>query len=406
MNKRFTRSEFLFFAAYVLWLTFAAIKLTYFKEMFAFSDINEKIGNVALVILLLKFVVDDRYDWRGITGVLVTAVVYYISVHANAPGIWIPVCFVFGARNINYRDILKATMIVQLGVMAATVTCSLIGIIPNELWDEVTRQRYSLGYTFCTYGSHISLFLTLIYLSLRRKINLWEMAFWLCWNGVWYRVTQTRTDLLLCVPFVLLCYLVGKLHLAFHSRKIAQSLYMIIGPLIASAAVAAQWFFDERIPEMRKINIALNSRLKLGHDAITEYGLRAFGQYIRWVGRGSIKHHPDWIYNYVDSSYLKYLLHYGVVFFILLMIGIVLMGKWVADSQNPGLQIAFVVWLLYGAIDAELFELGFQPFMLFLGYAFANSLTQIEFAKSYNIVYDILDKHVCDNRADKHRSGA
>ncbi|MBO6015647.1 MAG: hypothetical protein J6P60_03560, partial [Lachnospiraceae bacterium] len=192
MNKRFTRSEFLFFAAYVLWLSFAAIKLTYFKEMFAFSNINEQVGNVARLLLLLKFVVDDTYDRRGIAGVVMAAVLYYVSIRANAPGIWIPVCFVISARNIDYRDILKATMIVQLGVMAATVTCSLIGIIPNELWDEVVRLRYSLGYTFCTYGSHISLFLTLMYLSLRRKINLVEMFFLLIWNLIWYQVTKTR----------------------------------------------------------------------------------------------------------------------------------------------------------------------------------------------------------------------
>ena len=84
------------------------------------------------------------------------------------------------------------------------------------------------------------------------------------------------------------------------------------------------------------------------------------------MGASGNRLHPDWVYNYVDCSYLKYLLNYGLIFFILLMLAIVLLGKWVADTRNPGMVIAYLIWLAFGMIDAELFELAFQPFMLLL----------------------------------------
>ena len=71
----------------------------------------------------------------------------------------------------------------------------------------------------------------------------------------------------------------------------------------------------------------------------------------------------------MDCSYLKYLLHYGIVFFVLLMIGIMIMGIWASDTKNVGFQIAFIIWLAFGMIDAELFEPAFQPFMLLLARA-------------------------------------
>jgi len=400
MSKRFSRSEFLFLTAYVLWLLFAAIKLTYLKRLFAFSDINGYVEKAVLVLLLLKLIEDDKYGIRGFIGIAAAIAVYYSSLQAQASGIVIPALFLFSIRNVDYRDVFKVTMAVQLGVMAVSVGCSLAGIIPNEIWDEEIRFRYSLGYTFCTYGSHISLFLTLIYLSLRKRIHLLEAILLILWNVIWYRVTDTRTDLYLCIPAIAGCYLIGRLKLAIHSRVASRLLYMLIGPAIGLGAIVAQWCYNVRDAVWWKLNNALNSRLSLGHDAIEQYGFTLWGQYIKWVGQGGKRSHPEWVYNYVDSSFLKYLLHYGVIFFVLLMVGIILMGRWVADSRNPGLEIAFICWLVYGAIDAELFELGFQPFMLLLGYAFAEG---VRYAKKYSI-RDVLfnqSQYDCNSLADR-----
>lgn len=370
MDKRYTRSEFLFLTAYVLWLLLAAIRLTYLKNLFAFSTVNGYVEKIVMALLVLKLIEDDRYGLRGIIGMVIVGMMYYISISANAPGIMIPVYFIFSARNVDYREIFKATMLVQLGVMAVSVVCSLSGVIPNEVWDEETRARYSLGYTYCTYGSHISLFLMLIYISLRRNINLAEMTLLLGWNYMWYHVTDTRTDLLLCIPAVIACYLSGRLKLSFYDRRMANAFYMLAAPVIGLGVIAAQVLFNPNDVRWSKIDSILHERLRCGHDAIAEYDLKMWGQYIKWVGAGGYKLHPDWKYNYVDCAYLKYLLHYGIVFLILLLIGLVLVGTKVSGSGNHGLQAAFMVWLVYGAIDAEFFELNFQPFMLLLGYVF------------------------------------
>ena len=371
MNKRFTRSEILFLTAYILWLLFAVIRLTYLKDLFAFSVMNRYVEKIVMGLLLLKLIEDDRYGIKGILGICVVAALYYVSLQANATELVLPVGFIFSARNVDYRHFFKATLAVQLSVMAVSVTCSLMGVIPNEAWEEPERIRYSLGYTFCTYGSHISLFLTLVYMSLRKRLKFMEAALLLIWNLIWYQVTDTRTDLFLFVPAIVGCYVLGRLEIKMWTRWIYRLALMLAGPVIAFGAIAAQWYFDIDNALWLRFDHALNSRLRLGHDAITQYGFSLWGQYIKWVGRGGIKLHPDWVYNYVDCSFLKYLLHYGIVFFVLLLLGLVLVGRMVAESRNPALAVAFVAWLLYGAVDAELFALNFQPFMLLLGYSFA-----------------------------------
>lgn len=370
MNKRFTRSEFLFLMAYVLWLLFAAIRLTYLKNLFAFSTVNGYVEKIVMVLLVLKLIEDDRYGLRGTIGMIIVGMMYYISIKANAPGIMIPVYFIFSARNVDYREIFKATLLVQLSVMAVSVVCSLSGVIPNEVWMAGDRERYSLGYTFCTYGSHISLFLTLIYMSLRKRIHLEEAVLLLLWNYVWYGVTDTRTDILLCTPAVILCYLFGRHKMPFYNQRIGDALYMLAAPVLGLGAIAAQALYNPNHFRWSAIDNMLSGRLGYGHDAIAEYDLKLWGQYIKWVGAGGQRLHPDWIYNYVDCSYLKYLLQYGIVFLLLLFTGMSLLGKRTFGSDNNGIKVAFIIWVLYGVIDAELFELNFQPFMLLLGYVF------------------------------------
>ena len=369
MSKSIKRSELLFFVAYILWLVFAVIKLTYLKELIPFKTINNYVEKAVILLLLLKLWNDDKYGVKGIIGIAVVGVLYYVSIQANAPGIMIPIYFVYSARNIDYKDIFKATIVVQLGVMAVSVFCSLNGIILNEVWDAETRARYSLGYTFCTYGSHISFFLTLLYMSLRKKICFIEMVGLVTWNYIWYLVTDTRIDLLLSIPAIVGCFLLPKFNFKVKDCWGQRIVLMIAGPAMAGVAIAGQWYYEGTKEVWIKLNEILNGRLHLGHDALQTYDVELFGQYIKWIGRGSVKKHPDWIYNYVDCSYLKYLLHYGLFFFCVLMLCIVIIGATLPKKQNLGLVIAYLFWLLYGMIDAELFELGFQPIMLLLGSA-------------------------------------
>ena len=71
MNKRCSRSEFLFFVAYILWLVFAVMKLTYLKELIPYKTINDYVEKAVILLLLAKFIDDDKYGMKGILGIFV-----------------------------------------------------------------------------------------------------------------------------------------------------------------------------------------------------------------------------------------------------------------------------------------------------------------------------------------------
>lgn len=382
MEKRFTKGEICFFTAYVLWLLFAVIKLTYLQDLIPIKKINGFVEDAVPIILIVKFLEDEKYEKKAFAGLIILGILFYVSKCSNAASIMLTVYFIYSARNIAFEYILKATMAVQLLVMTASVWASLLGIIPNEIWDAETRSRYSLGYTFCTYGSHIFFFMTLMYIALRKRLLLLEVIGLLAGNYIWFFITNTRIDLLLSVPAILLAYVWEYGQKEMKGGFLNKLFFVWSGPLIAVGAVLAHVFYTEGNPIWEWLDLSLNGRLSLGNSAISQYGITFFGQYIKWIGRGSLKKHPDWIYNYVDSSYLKYLLHHGIFFMIVLITGIVLAGIYlVKKEKNKGLCIAFLFWLIYGAVDAELFVLSFQPFILLCGIGFRDAFCDKEAGK-------------------------
>ncbi|MBR6315845.1 MAG: hypothetical protein IKR58_02465 [Lachnospiraceae bacterium] len=366
MNKRFTKSEILFLLALAFWLTMAVISRTYIKDLFDYQSIREIAYTIAWILLAAKLVADDSFGKKGLLAAILAVLVYFIMKQTDSDKMLLPVMLVLSARNVRCESIFHVFFAVQLPIMICSILLSLTGVIENELWEEAERMRYSLGYTYCTYGSHIFLFLTLAYMALRKKITIIEALILLGLNFLFYTQTLTKTDLLLFVPAITGCYLIGRLHLGVSDARWSRGLLMAAGPVLAGIAITVQYVYDETNYFWHTADTFLRGRISLGHQGLADYGITLFGQKIKWVGASGNRLHPDWVYNYVDCSYLKYLLNYGLIFFILLMLAIVLLGKWVADTRNPGMVIAYLIWLAFGMIDAELFELAFQPFMLLL----------------------------------------
>lgn len=371
MRRSVTRGEFLFFCAYILWLLVSVVKLTYLKSLMPYKEISNIAENIVLLLLALKLMGDEKFTVRDWIGIVVLTLINVIAANAEMPMLFMTVFFIFSARNIDLMSIFKITFIVQMSIMVITVSCALGGIIPNESWDEGARQRLAMGYTFCTYGSHIFFFLSLNYMVLRKKINALEVLGLLVGNYVWYMLTDTRIDLLLSFLAIILVYAWQRMR-KIKWNNVGWSLLLgNVGVLAAIASIVVQWFYNESNAILFKVNQILNARIWYGWLACKTYGITLLGQAIKWVGRGGIKKDPYKVYNYVDSSFLKFFLNYGLIFFIFLLLGLVIAGIYVQGYQNKALAVAFVFWIIYGMVDAELLELAFHPFMFLLSSCFS-----------------------------------
>lgn len=372
MKTKYTRSSLLFLIAYAMWITIALLKYSQIKFIFPkklpINDVLLYTQWVVYILLILKFLDDKRYRLRNFAGLAVVFFCGYIeySVQDKTVFLFMLCIFIFSSSNVDFDDILKVALVVETLVFVLTVSFSLIGIIPNHVWDEV-RQRYDMGFTYCTFGSHFMLFITMIYSCVRKKITLLETVALAAVNFLLYWCNDTRTDLCIIILYLLCVYIWTHFLGDVKTNLVTKILFQYSGAIIAIAAVAAHMFYNPDIMLYSKMNALLSNRLFLGKYAIQEYGFTLFGQHIKWVGQGSMKKDPLLFYNYVDCSYLKYALNFGIIFSLLLLMGLLYLGKKVLEDGDKALCVSLLFLYVFSMIDAELCVLAFHPFLLKIG---------------------------------------
>lgn len=373
MKIKYTRSSLLFLIAYVMWITVTLLRYTYIINLFpAKFPINVVLVYtqwLVYLLLALKFWDDRMYRIRNFVGL---ATVFFIGgieyfVQGKTGQIFMLCIFIYSAANVDFDDILKVSLFVEVVVFMLTIGLSFGGIIPNNIWDEGMRHRYDLGFTYCTFGSHLMLFITMVYSCIRKRITFFE-AVALAAVNVWlYSYNDTRLDLCIVIPFLVFFYVWTHFAKGIRKNIITRVMFQYSGVIIAVISIVAQVFYDPDIYISGKINELLSNRLDLGCRAVEEYGFTLFGQYIRWVGQGGVKLDPSLVYNYVDCSFLKYTLNFGIVFLILLLTGLVYIGGKAIERGEQVLCVSLLFLYVFAMVDAELCVLAFHPFLLKIG---------------------------------------
>ncbi len=372
MDTYKNREEQLYLAAYGLWLACAVLEITLWGKYPYADDIADYGQKLAYVLLLFQFISRKQYSPRDIAALYLMLFGCALAANSVYNKQLIPVVLFIGcSRDIDYTKILKCTLAVQGILFILTAGASMLGVIEDVIWYEGSRVRHSLGYSYCGYPAHLIFFLTLVVLYLRKKARVLDAVCLLALNYVIYMATDSRTDFYLAVLGILGFFLWTG---SFRAKWFETLRCLTVEYGFAAAAVfsiAMHIFYDADTAWMQRLNQVLNGRLQLGYDAIQEYGFSIFGRPIRWFGQGSLLSDPTRIYNYVDSSFLKETLSYGILFLILLAAGYYLLGKRISRTRDHALGWVILMSLLYSITNAHLCVLTFNVFILALGRLFA-----------------------------------
>ena len=121
--------------------------------------------------------------------------------------------------------------------------------------------------------------------------------------------------------------------------------------------------YDSTNAVYARVNSLLSGRLRLGYQAIADYGVTLFGHPIEWIGF-ALGTAPDKAYNYVDCSYLQVMLEYGVVFLILIVLLYSLAIRKAIAKKRYDLCWILLFILIFSITEPRLADLAFNPFVL------------------------------------------
>lgn len=345
MRKIVIKKENLFLIAFSLYLFQAFLKTTMFHYRFPqLNFLYSLLSYLSIGLVLLKVLL-ETYNEKKIISFFVIMLIFFVSAIESSYRVLLTiVIFVIGAKDVSLKKMAKIYFYLSTILLIITILSAKIGIIRNLIYyraDGTFRQAFGICYP-TDFVSHI-FFIVLSFLCLKKgHIKIYHYIIILGVTYLAYRFCDTRLDCVSIIITLIITFLYDKgiLNLRY---KLIKSI-LIFGFIICSIiAVFFTLNYEKGNHFYDYANELLSGRLSIGKMMIERYGISLFGQEVNDYGTtipGTAKYDE---YNFIDSSYLRILLKYGLLVFIILCIMNVYVNKRIYETDKYLLLIIFVI---------------------------------------------------------------
>ncbi len=370
MNKE--KKENLFIIAFDIFLVGILLNSTKFNVIEPAIKMIHIIQIIGTVLAMVKIIIDVidifkskkkiKINYLYLLFFISTLIIFYITKSKTI--VYFDV-FILAAKDVDFNRILRSTFRTLIVTFIFVLCSCFFGLIEDLTVDRVDIIRHSYGWNSpnCFILTVFEMITLYLYLN-RKKLNL--MRFCICFIALFttYYFTNSRmgflSGLLLIFIFMLLRYTkFSKLYDIFKYLIYALPTLLIV--LYLGLTFAFQKY------NLYELDDKLTGRLFYSSNAIEEYKIKPFGTKIDFVGQQLEEEYTEGrVYNYVDNSYLKTLLNYGVIFTIYLLIFLFLLNRYAYKRKNYYLLTILVISELYCFFDSWLIGIEFNPFLLLL----------------------------------------
>lgn len=378
-EKYLSRGEFLFFVALAIYMLAKTIELSSaFYEVSMMPSIMKILRYISYAIIFVKLLYDAKYlENEMLKIVAMVLLLGIISLNFGNNILFCSFLFIIAARNLNIGKLVKAALYIQIILTICMAGLCCFGIISDWTYNLEGRNRHSLGYVYPSYISSIFFYVTLAYLFIRKKkIRFWEIVCIGILNGIIFHLTDSKTSFVLVFLAIIVLWIMKFCKKRLENSLISKLLYVYSIPFIAAISILACYLYNEENKLLILINSFINNRLIMGHNALLEYGLSLFGEKIVWTGNGGLGYLSSSLqdeYNFVDCSYVKILLDYGIIFFIIMIFGYMLVAKRAIEKNDCYMCMCLLFMCIYSMIEPRIIEFGFNPFVLTLSALFGKN---------------------------------
>lgn len=235
----------------------------------------------------------------------------------------------------------------------------------NFVSGNVDPNRMTLGFNYHSYLPNHFFHAAIAYIAYKKDdINLKETAVILGINFVLFYFTRTSAAFLSVLAAVALLWILKLVRPEIKQGLANALVYSTVFFCGASFLVTLLWSPESAF--MNKLNAFIHNRLALGNQGLHTIGISLFGKDY-WFNQTS------GVYDFVDSSFLHIAIVYGVVLLAVLVIGFTVLTKKAANAKRYAFCIAIFALMLHSAVEPQLIDLSYDPFLLMLGSIFFDS---------------------------------
>lgn len=281
---------------------------------------------------------------------------------------------IFGAKKINFEDIVKVYFIVGIMFWTITVLGSFGGLVKSVKDDvgmrdvifNTTKERWCCGYRWSTNMANHLFYILLAYFYIMRGIlNRVEIIMYL----FLVLFVLYMSDVKLSAACIILL-LFASFYIKLKNRKKhginkspLLSILIYIIPFSFLFVYLATVFYDSGNDNWMMANIFLGGRLSISQDMLNKEGISIFGQYFKMYS--SVRSDGSY-YNYIDSSFLQLIIIYGLFYSFVIALGYIFICKRAVLNGDIVLLLSVSVGAVSGIVCQHFIQLYMNPFFLAL----------------------------------------
>lgn len=361
-----TKKDFLFFIALIIFLLSIILDSTmwaFHNEMFAMLLKLGRYVSYGICAINIVFGLFAKNRFLGMAVMVVITVMSFLGSH-NITMILYMLLYL-SAYEVSEKKMLTINCLVQSIILTVVIVGSQIGLLEDYLFTPETRLRHGMGFTWTTTGAILFFFITLQYAAIRKeKMTYLELAILELINIYLYLMTDSRMAFYLLTLFIVFMVFIKLTGSKWHLSRFFRKWIPLIPTLLAVFSIALHALYNPNNSLWVKLNELLSSRLRLGKDAIADYGISLLGTEIEWIGYSVRPLEKP--YNYVDCSYLRILLEYGVLFLLVVIVIYSVILYKAVQKNNYYLVWSVIFVLVLSVTEPRLMNLAFNPFSILL----------------------------------------
>lgn len=364
VKKEYKKWMFLF--AYGIYLISAVLYDTDYKVMDLTKNLFPIVRFLAYGLVCAKIILDfleKEYSLKELGLITAVGILLLISAvvskNKNPLIFWV---FIVSAHDVDFQEIIKWSLWVHIAALIFVIGSCYAGILENQIFVQAggARVREGLGFDYTTGSAHYFFYMILCWVYWRKEKITWkELAVMTAVSAYLFVKTDTKNAFGMGMLAIVGAIILKHVPYLRDYKKIYSFIAVGIAPLVSIGMVFLSIRYDESVGWMKWCNKLINGRLALGRMGYVNYGAHPFGQYISW---------NEGAYHYVDSSYMQIFLSLGLVISILVLIGLVTVGIFVAIRKDTYFLLVYALFIIHGSFDPQLIWIGHNSFLMFYSY--------------------------------------
>lgn len=376
LNLKIINNRILFYISFGLFLVMTLLRSTFYYQYVMGTAFKAGLA-FCVLLLLVNELIFGELNTRGVISIVICVVLvglFFLVQVRQYKVMTATVLLIFAARKIPFQKIARFAAIISTLFLAFVIISAYLGIIPNFEGSRGETVRYYLGFLYSLFPATILTNITFLFIYYRKDNILWRELLILLAANYWiYHETDSRLSFILALAGICVSAFL-KLKPDFFVRKKIFTFILAMAIIVCAViSIIVSIKYNSDIAWHTKANEVLSDRLSLQHEAFHQYGITVFGQDINANGNGlnPFGENPALVteeYFYIDNEYIRWLLSYGIILFVLLIaiITVVCIKSRKYDKKGY-LLIIFVLLAVQCTIQDSFLCFYYNTFLLAIG---------------------------------------